>query len=244
MSFSINGEAMGRVLSPTPARDISVSVEGGDTIDYIELLHNNSVINRWNPDLRESVDPLDENLKIYLELGWGERGQDVDWQAELRIADGELLSVEPRFRGHEVVEPQHKEMNSYAFSAWEVSDSGSVQLSTRTWGNPTTSTASTQGMCFEIRANPTTRLTGHINGQTVDVPLDRLLDGPYSEYLGGFLSPAYCIHQAVPQSAYSANFELSHYAERAEQSWYYLRVRQKNGQWAWSSPIWVQSVAN
>lgn len=244
LGFSINGELMGRVLPPSPSRDIYVSIEGGDTIDYIELLRNNSVIHRWRPSLCQSIDPLSESLKIYLEVGWGERDLDVDWQAELKFAGGELLSVEPRFRGHEVVEPQKNEVDSYAFSDWEVLENGSVQFTTRTWGNPTTSTASTQGMCFEIRANTATRMVGHINGQTVDVSVARLLDGPYSEYLGGFLSPAYCIHQAVPQSAYCASFEFSHYSEMAETSWYYMRVRQKNGQWAWSSPIWVQSIVN
>ena len=146
--FSINGAMMGSILPPTPQRDINVSVIGGDAIDYIELLHNNHVIHRWNPEFGQAIDPLDHNLKICFEVGWGERGPDVDWQVELRIVDGKLRSLEPRFRGHEVVEPQANEIDAYAFSHWNALDDSAVQFTTRTWGNPTTSTASTQGMCL------------------------------------------------------------------------------------------------
>ena len=50
LAFSINGAMMGSILPPTPQRDINVAVIGGDAIDYIELLHNNHVIHRWNPE--------------------------------------------------------------------------------------------------------------------------------------------------------------------------------------------------
>ena len=243
LAFSINGAPMGSILPPTPKRDVNVSVTGGDAIDYVEVLHNNHVIHRWNPALCQSLDQLDQNLKVCFEVGWGERGPDVDWQVELRVVDGKLRSLEPRFRGHEVVEPRDSEIHEYSFSHWNALDDNAVQFTTRTWGNPTTSTASTQGMCLEIEASPATRLTGLVNGQALDVPLARLLQGPYARYLGGFLSPAYCFHQAVPQSAYSATFGLSHESPGSGQDWYYLRVRQTNGHWAWSSPVWVQPAA-
>ena len=240
LAFSINGAAMGSILPPSDERDINVSVEGGDAIDNIELVYNNQSIKRWNPRFRQSFDAVHQRLKIYVEVGWGEREKDVDWQVELRIVDGAIRSVEPRFRGHEVVEPQNGEKNEYVFSNWKALGDCAVQFATRTWGNPTTSTASTQGMCLEIDARPETRLAGSINGQKVDLPVSRLLKGPCAGYLGGFLSPAYCFHQAVPQSAYSASFQFSHSPNCVRQDWYYVRVRQKNGQWAWSSPIWVQ----
>ena len=91
------------------------------------------------------------------------------------MVDGKLRSLEPRFRGHEVVEPQANEIDAYAFSHWNALDDNAVQFTTRTWGNPTTSTASTQGMCLEIEASPATRLTGIVNEQAVDVPLAALV---------------------------------------------------------------------
>lgn len=240
LAFSINGAPMGSILPPSDERDIQVSVEGGDAIDTIELVYNNQAIKRWNPGCWQSFDSLHQHLKIYVEVGWGERGTDVDWQVELRIVDGALKSVEPRFRGHEVVDPMRRQKQAYAFSDWKTLEDNAVQFATRTWGNLTTSTASTQGVCLEIDASPETRLAGSINGQKVDLPVSRLLKGPCAGYLGGFLSPAYCIHQVVPASEYTANFQYSHCSNSLQRDWYYIRVRQKNGQWAWSSPIWVR----
>ena len=52
---------------------------GGDALDYIEILHNNRVIHRWNPTIQSITNPLSKPVKVYLEVGWGDRGVDVDW---------------------------------------------------------------------------------------------------------------------------------------------------------------------
>ncbi len=239
LAFSLNGQPMGTILPNTRQREISVAVTGGDAIDYVEVLHNNRVVHRWNPPHETLADPFAHPLKVYLELGWGERGEDIDWQAALHVNDGELRTIEPRFRGHEVVAPQSAEEASYAFSSWHMTDDGGVEFRTRTWGNPTTTTASTQGMCLEITGSQHTQLAGTINGQPVTVRLADLLEGPSAAYLGGFLTPAYCFHRAVPRSEYAIQFDFSHHVQSSQRDWYYIRVRQQNNQWAWSSPIWV-----
>jgi hypothetical protein len=242
LRFSLNAQPMGAIVPATDERNIHVEVEGGDAIDYIEVLHNNQVIHRWNPTFSPQEDPLAEPIKVYLELGWGDRGENVDWQVALQVTDGDVRSVEPRFRGHEVVAPQNGEEERYAFSNWQRTDANSVAFSTRTWGNLTTTTASTQGMCFELDATPLTRFVGVINEKPVDISITDLLAGPRANYLGGFLSPAYYFHQVIPQSAYRVGFGMTHKAESTQRDWYYVRVRQKNGHWAWSSPIWVQRI--
>jgi hypothetical protein len=81
---------------------------------------------------------------------------------------------------------------------------------------------------------------GTINGQPVDVPASELLFGPRAEYLGGFLTPAYCFHRAVPEAEHTARVHFAHETPGDQRDWYHVRVRQKNGHWAWSSPIWVE----
>ena len=242
LEFALNGQPMGAIAPASRCRAVEVAVIGGDALDMIEILHNNRPIHRWNP---APVPPVTwpSTVKVYLELGWGERGVTVDWGAELDVRDGELLSVEPRFRGHEIVEPQASEQDVYAFSQWERAGESGVAFTTRTWGNPTTTTPNTQGMCFEIRADAHTRIAGRINGRPVDVPIRDLLAGPRAEYLGGFLTPAFCFHRAVAEPEYTAHLSLDHEASGAERDWYHVRVRQANGHWAWSSPIWVEPGA-
>jgi hypothetical protein len=247
LAFSINDGLMGAILPPAPERHICCQVRGGGAIDYVDVLHNNRIIHRtssYEKLLAKQVDPFAGPLKIYLELGWGQKGENVDWQANLQVVEGELLDVEPRFRGHNVVAPQAGEEESYAFSNWERGGDG-VAFATRTWGNPTTTTAATQGIAFEISADADTTIRGQINGQDVNVSLSDLIQGPKSSYLGGFLTPAFYFHRAIPQTEYTAELDFVHQPARKDsRDWYTVRVRQHNGQWAWSSPIWVETSAS
>jgi hypothetical protein len=90
-----------------------------------------------------------------------------------------------------------------------------------------------------IQGDASTRISGSINDQPVDLPLAELVHGPRAFYLGDFLTPAYCFQRAVPQSAFSNRFTFVHNQVTEERDYYYVRVRQRNGQWAWSSPIWI-----
>ena len=55
-------------------------------------------------------------------------------------------------------------------------------------------------------------------------------------YFFGVLSLLVLVNQLLTGIWLTMSFEPS--AERAD-DFYYVRVRQKNDQWAWSSPIWV-----
>jgi Protein of unknown function (DUF3604) len=238
LAFAINDRPMGSVLAGSRERGIELDVQGGDEIDYIELLHNNRVIRRWNPNDFASF-PL-WPVKVHFEVGWGERNDMVDWQVELQVVDGQLVGVEPRFRGHEIVAPQATEEAKYVFSAWNRVGESGVRFSTRTWGNPTTTTASTQGMCLAIAGDERTTIQANINGRVDVVKLSELLTGSRAGYLGGFLTPCYYFHRAVPRRRYEAHLQFQHLSDSKTPDWYYVRVRQKNNQYAWSSPIWVE----
>lgn len=237
LEFSINGTPMGAVIPATREREIEISLTGGDEIDSIELLHNNQVIQRWDPSDWQSADTTP--VKVYFEMGWAERNQIVDWDGILEIAGGELIDVEPRFRGHEIVAPQANEEERYVFSNWEKFNDRSVRFTTRTWGNPTTTTASTQGFCLEIAGDASTTIRATLNGKHDEAKLGDLLKGSRAGYLGGFLTPSYAFHRAAPHNKYHADLRLAHQADSTTRDWYYVRVRQKNNQCAWSSPIWI-----
>ena len=245
LAFSINEGLMGDVLNPDNKRHIAVSVVGGHAIDYVDVVYNNRIIHRANSFQKSkpaTADPFDEPFKIHLELGWAAKKENVDWQVELDLINGAILHIEPRFGGHELVAPQADEEESYAFSHWQQSDETHLEFSTRTWGNPTSTTANTQGVCLEVSGRPDTLIRGQINGKAVEFPLTALIEGPRAGYLGGFLTPAYYFHRAIPQTEYTCDFEFVHQSQSLARDWYYLRVRQTNGQWAWSSPIWIEAA--
>ena len=83
-------------------------------------------------------------------------------------------------------------------------------------------------------------LEAEINGKQHELCLGELLTGTRTYYLGGFVSPAVCFHRAVPRSEYHRRFAFNHQGRGRSRDWYHVRVRQRNDQWAWSSPIWVE----
>ncbi len=236
LMMAINGQSIGSVLPPTPERHIEIEVMGGDAIDTIELVYNNQVIERWHP---LPAVRFDQPVKVYLELGWGERDQIVDWDVSLEVINGNLLAVEPRFRGRSIVAPEATEDDSHTFSQWELRDNNRVHFRTRTWGNPTNVTANTQGLCLEVEGSMSSRIEALFNSRPIEVCLADLLQGSHAGYLGDFLTPAYCFHRAIPHNEYVQRVSTVHRVSTDQRYWYYVRVGQKNGQWAWSSPIWV-----
>lgn len=235
LGFSLNETPIGGIAPADPDREIQVSVVGGSAIDYIDVLHNNRVIHR------ESVLPQTEDksqtFKVYVEMGWAELKEAYDWDISLSITDGQLLEVEPRLRGYgPSVSPED---DNFAYSKLDTSQSNCVHLSTRTRRNQSLHTASTEGFSIEIEGTSDTRLVAEVNGHTYDLTLGDLMTGSRTFYMGGFVSPAICFHRAVPASEYVRQFTFNHVNHTADRDWYYVRVRQHNNQWAWSSPIWV-----
>jgi len=244
LAFSLNGQSMGTVLPPVPERQIEVAAIGGGAIELIEVIANDQTIHRWH-GREPSLSPAPQPVKVWLELGWGEIDAEVTWRVDLTVEGGDLLGVEPRLRGQIVVAPHANDDMVHAYSAWRRVDARGVHLTTRTWGNPTVVTPATQGICLEIHGDPSTRIVGRINDLEIRLSLAELLAGSRVGYLGGFLTPAYCFHRAVPRDAYTAHFTVHHQAAgqlAGQRDWYLVRLRQTNGQMAWSSPIWVENA--
>ena len=86
------------------------------------------------------------------------------------------------------------------------------------------------------------KVIAEFNGKKFEHTLGELLEGSRSHFMIGWLSEAILFNRAMPESC----FTLEHYMEDKEPQrdtdYYYVRVRQRDGQWAWSSPIWAERV--
>jgi hypothetical protein len=247
LQFSVNAASMGAVLPPAAERQIAVAAVGGAALECVEVLRNGEVIHRSTPPIPRPDYAAGEPVKVCLEVGWGPKGEDAAWEAALAVEGGQLLGVEPRFRGPDVVAPAADHRPAGALTRWTRTANG-VSFTTRTWGNPATTTSGAQAVCLELAGSRSTRLAATFNGQAMSVSLGQLLDAALAGYLGGFLTPAYRFQRAVPAAAYTCQFTLTDRERaaslapgRGSRDWYTVRVRQANGQWAWSSPIWVES---
>jgi hypothetical protein len=238
LATSVNGAVMGTRTKVPGIREIAVDVVGGDSVDYVEVVRNGEVISRVAPN-RVSEVRFDGVLSV--SVGWGEVGVKVDWDVELEVGGGRILAVEPRLHGNDVVAPSDREPDSFFFSSWRQIDDHRVTLVSETRGNPNVVTDATQQIALHVVGDERTVLTGRFNGVEMCYSISDLLLGSRVSYLGGFLTGAMTMHQAVPRTARAVMLELEDAGSGADRDWYYARVRQHNDQYAWSSPTWVSA---
>lgn len=245
LDFSINGQQMGSIIpESSDSRNIHISVKGGGAIDYVELIKNSRPIYRSSSNEhqgeRNGVSDQLTHAKILLELGWGSRGPIQDWDVRFGIEYGEILAIEPRFRGPEIVAPVDEEPDSYAPSQCKQISSQEVRCQTKTQANPTTSTSGTQGVMLEIKMPRIAKIWADFGEKRAEFTLKDLIEGARTGYLGGFVTPAFRFGRAVLPYEFNWHIDFTDKSyQSSKRDWYYVRVCQKNGQWAWSSPIWV-----
>ena len=78
-----------------------------------------------------------------------------------------------------------------------------------------------------------------VNGRKFEHTLAELIEGQRSHLIGGYLDVAVSFYKAVLEDAFTLNGHFTDSKPENPSDYYYLTVRQKNNQWAWSSPIWV-----
>ncbi len=238
LAFALNNAPLGAITQNNSERHIEIDVLASDSIDYIDILHNNRIIHR------ESILPeLDDSApyKVYVEFGWAEQTRPFHWDVTLELENGNLCDVEPRLRGHGPTDELSEE-DDFAYSRLDYTGDNYVHLHTRTHKNRSLHTSSTEGLCLTIDGTADTRLRATVNGEDYMITLGDLMTGTRTFYTGGFVSPAICFHRAIPHSEYHHHFTFTHHNQTSQRDWYYVRVRQRNNQWAWSSPIWVDGA--
>ena len=243
IDFRINDAVMGEVIRGN-SRRIYLNVEGENSIDYVDIIKNGKCIARMNGPLIPAIpqeDPV--RCKIKVEFGWNREEEYVHWNGKLSIDKGIINQITPCFRGAAYTSPQPGE------KAFETrvnrilsSSEKDVELDMYSAKNPNTTTPAMQGVILDLTIPKEGSLTADFNGKRFTHSIGELLHGSKAHFMIGWLSEAVSFNRAIPESA----FQVEHYMEdtvaEREVDYYYVRVRQKNQQWAWSSPIWVEKI--
>jgi len=237
-AFSLNGAPMGAELPATPERRLELDVRAGGPLDYVEVVKNGVAWARRDA-LGAAADPGPRfRGRVVLALGWGEPGEPTVWRVHLRVRGGRLLGVEPRLRGEE--QPESRFGFDGAFHFGGVEQRGdAVRVEARSWKNPTTRTDTTQKVALEIEGDGDTRLELEVDGDKAEASLAELREGPRAGFLDGFVSPAWQLSRAVPEAECRWRCAWEDTDPGGGPDHYYVRVRQKDDQWAWTSPVFV-----
>jgi Protein of unknown function (DUF3604) len=242
VEFSVAGAPPGAVIAAPGRREIAWGITACGFVDKVELLKNNRLLATWNGALetRERwTGPV--RAKIRVEWGWGSKETPMGWEGTARLAGGELLDVESCFNGPPILAPTagHEEEIALPHQLLDRDGTG-CRWRSRTWGNPTIRHRTTQALVLTVEMGPTDRLELAINGERIRHTLAELLEGARGHYMRGLQSEAVRIHRAVPEPCYRMAETFIDTRPEQGTDCYYLRVSQRNDQWAWVTPVWVE----
>lgn len=240
IDFRINDAIMGEEISGNE-RKIYVNVEGENYIDYIDIVKNGKNIARMSGPHSLPL-PAGETVhaKVKVEFGWNREEAPVRWDGNLNISAGKILSVTPCFRGAAFTSPQEgvhvfKTLVNKVLSK----DDRKVDLELYTTKNPNTTTPATQAVILEVEMPKNAVITADFNGKQFNHTLEELLQGTQAHFMTGWLSEAIQFNRAAVPAAYTMERTMVDNTPERDTDYYYVRVRQRDNQWAWSSPIWV-----
>ena len=244
LDFRINNAIMGDEIKGNK-RNISVKVEGQNFIDYVDIIKNGKRLTRINVPFSSTESKEDQvRAKIKVEFGWNRFEEPVHWLGNLSISKGEIHSVTPCFRGAAYTSPQKDKIGKSDLHGTLVNriagrTDKKVELDMFTTKNQNTLTAATQAVILDVTMPRNAKLTANFNGKTFSYTIDELLRGTYSNFMIGWLSEAIQFHRAATEEVYKVEYTLTDDAPEKDTDYYYVRVRQRDNNWAFSSAIWV-----
>jgi len=244
LDFRINDAIMGDEIKGNK-RNISLKVEGQNFIDYVDIIKNGKRLTRINVPF-SSTEPKEAlvRAKIKIEFGWNRFDEPVHWLGNLSINEGEIHSVTPCFRGAAYTSPQKDKIGKSDLHGTLVNritgrSDKKVDLDMFTTKNQNTLTPSTQAVILDVTMPRNAKLTANFNGKTISYTMAELLNGTYSKFMIGWLSEAIQFHRAATEEVYKVEYTMTDDAPEKDTDYYYVRVRQRDNNWAFSSAIWV-----
>ncbi|MFO1147501.1 MAG: hypothetical protein U1E62_03915 [Alsobacter sp.] len=235
---ALDSAIQGSIVAPSRQATLQVEAVAGGFIDTIDVIRNGRLVHRISPELSPSAVSQDSETLLYLELGWGARGGSHRWQGQIEVEGGTILSVEPRFRGAEIVSPLEGREPGHRLPSLEM-DGEAVRFDITAESNPNNVTPATQGLMIRMQHEPGAQVRAQLSGRKLAIPVARLFEGARSGNLGAIDTPAWRFHALPRPDQWQWHGELDLGPLSSGEN-LYLRLRQSGGQMAWTSPFFCR----
>ena len=176
-------------------------------------------------------------------MGWGNSSL-YRWNGSITTTGGTIESYHTYFRGRSVLAPSAEEsydesnindIETYA----ELKNENELVWRCDTVGNKSTLHPSTSSILIKVKGNLQTKVHFCLNDKEYEATVGELLSYGYTNHMEYYHSQAFKIYKALPETKYIFDLELEDQTPENDCDVYHLEVAQKNRQWAYVSPIYV-----
>lgn len=240
LDFQLDEAPMGSLLPARNDRLLRVTVRLEDEPVAVEMVKNGRVWRRLlceSPIRGPAADAEWVEFVLRVEWGWGGMGSEavVDWLMRLTVTQGEIVAVTPHFQSGPYDEVRRNRVleRTPTFCAWQSYTSRRQAFRG----------VATNSLLFTIRARAQAELlleTEKPSARRVRTTVAEAFAANHVERMGSsFSAETLLVHRALPVTDLERTWHLCDREAERERDYYYVRVQQRNGHMAWSSPIWV-----
>ncbi|MEC7489098.1 MAG: hypothetical protein VYA17_05865 [Pseudomonadota bacterium] len=239
LHFHVNGSVMGSDINAGDAIDVEYLVRGRDEIEMVEVVQDGIVVHRSFADEFATPETGFQNpFQIRLEWGWGPWAslaldRITDWQMTVSIRDGKLLKFYPCLSSGPFDEDRRHRFRKIQDNILSIDSYTSRRQAYRE--NPN------QSVVLAISGGPETLLeiqTSKPTSMQTTSGVADLFAASEAHHVGEYPAESYMWHRILPVSATTIEDRCT-LAVGEGRSNVYLRVKQKNGHLAWSSPVFI-----
>ncbi|QDC10040.1 hypothetical protein FHY55_12635 [Oceanicola sp. D3] len=235
VAFSVDGALMGADITASGQVEVEFDVQGRDQIDRVELVLNNEVVGSFGPEPETTGQGASQ---LRMEWGWGpwgdlDKSRVVDWAFDIEFEGTSLKRHFPCLTSGPFDEARRHRLTPVGDGLSVISYSSRQEPS---MGNPN------QAVVMELQeiapdASVTVRMSAPVD-MVREFKLADLMAGSAEVHTGGYPSESFQMHRIVPPELSRVTGRLAVPIPEGP-SFAYLRVTQKNGQMAWSSPVFI-----
>ncbi|MCF7853927.1 MAG: DUF3604 domain-containing protein [Candidatus Pacebacteria bacterium] len=255
LDVRVNDATMGSIIKSQGPRRIRVHVRGLDELDRIEILRGGRVIHTHCHQGTWRIRRPGEcgRFVLRVECGWGPRPNELpvrerSWAGRVIVSGGRILSATPCWISEQ---PGCPVCSGAAADFALVTSTSHVSEPVQ------------NSNVFEFSADPSGMLRVELNGLSAEGTVAEFCSGSRELWFReeavkmladeAGLDPTSVsrqdiyhhlgykakLHRAIPEAGYTATVDFEDDTPLEGETHYRVRVEQRNGQRAWSSPIWV-----
>ncbi len=239
VDVAVNGAPMGSDIAAGAAVEVAYAVQGRDELDVVEVIQDGVTVHRSHA--AEAVAPalaLGAPFQVRLEWGWGPwtalaLDRITDWRMAVTVDRGRIRRAFPCLQSGPFDEQRRHRVRLEGERRLRIESYTSRRGAYRE--NPN------QSVVLELEGDGDLvlhlALEAPVSARTVARAAD-LVAGSANHAVGPFPRESYQWHRLVPGAA-SSLADRCTLPVPARPSYVYLRVRQRNGHMAWTSPVFV-----